>query len=114
MMRRPWIVAAAGLAFLAGCSWSDVIIGEIKSLPPNTSFGYSDGYEAGCKAAISRVGAFGFDRPSAARDETRARAEADYAKGWDDASRRCETTYAGRHPRYVAPAQWNGWGPRGG
>lgn len=113
-MRQRWIGAAASLALLAGCSWSDVLIDEIKSVPPTASFGYSDGYEAGCKNAISRIGSFGFDRPTATRDEQRARSEADYAKGWDDGSGRCENKYAGREPPYVPPAKWNGWGPRGG
>jgi hypothetical protein len=92
---------AIGLAalFLAGCSWSDTLVTEIKSLPSDSSFGYRQGYLAGCKTGISRTGWFGFDKPLASRDEARIDGEPDYRKGWEDGAGNC----AGRYIARVAP-----------
>jgi hypothetical protein len=91
-----WLLAGALVALLAGCSWSDVLVSEMKKLPPDASFGYQQGYEDGCKSGIARTGGIGFDRPKARlRDEARVASEPDYAKAWDEGERQCADRYAG-------------------
>ncbi len=80
---------------LAGCSWSDVLVQETKSVPADASFGYFQGYESGCKTGIAERGGIGFDKPARARDEERAKKEQDYRKGWEDGMRNCAERYAG-------------------
>ena len=104
---RYWWMAAAVFALLGGgCSWSDVLITEIKSVPASSSFGYREGYASGCRSAIERSGGYGFDKPlPVTRDEQRARAERNYASGWDDGAGGCTARYAGRGAPYEAPGR---------
>lgn len=101
-------LTAAGLAagLISGCSWSDALITEIKSVPAASSFGYKEGYESGCKTAIAQDGAWGgFDRPDRTRDEARISREKDYTRGWDEGSANCIARYAGKRPPYEPPAR---------
>ena len=84
------------LAFLAACSWSDVLLEEAKPVPP-ASFGYAQGYSHGCKTGIAQNGGLAFDRPPEVRDEARIKAEADYRAGWEAGQRSC----ADKHSGYV-------------
>ncbi len=90
---------------LAGCSWSDVLIEEIKAAPPGSSFGYQGGYEAGCRTAIAQRGGVGFDRPKAQRDERRVQNEAEYRRGWDQGNGNCANRYAGLLAPYYPPGK---------
>jgi hypothetical protein len=91
--RILWIGLAA---ILGGCSWSDVLVREMKQLPSGTSFGYAQGYEDGCKSGIARTGGVGFDRPmQRRRDDARVTSEPEYAKGWEEGERTCADRYAG-------------------
>ncbi len=90
---------------LAGCSWSDVLVEEIKSAPAGSSFGFQGGYEAGCKTAIAERGGVGFDKPRSQRDERRAQSEADYRRGWDEGNDRCASRYAGLFAPYYPPGK---------
>ena len=91
------------LLVLAGCSWSDVLIAEIKSVPSERSFGYRQGYEAGCKSGIAEKGGIGFDKPRRTRDERRIETEVDYGKGWVEGDTACATRYAGLKAPYYPP-----------
>jgi len=99
-----YAIALAAL-LLASCSWSDVLVAEIKSAPPGSSFGYQAGYEAGCKTAISQQGGWGFDKPAPQRDERRIEGEADYRRGWAEGSGNCARRYAGLRAPYYPPAR---------
>ena len=92
-MRRISVVLAA--LVLGACSWSDVLLEEVKSLPAASSFGYVQGYEAGCKTGIARRGGIGFDKPRAVRDDARVPSEPDYKAGWETGERNCAERYAG-------------------
>jgi hypothetical protein len=99
-----YTIAIAAL-LLAGCSWSDVLIAEVKSVPPGSSFGYQEGYGAGCKSGLAEKGGFGFDKPVLTRDELRIRTEGDYKKGWDDGAAGCSKKYAGMKAPYYPPGR---------
>ncbi len=90
---------------LSGCSWSDVLMTEVKSLPPGSSFGYQEGYEAGCKTAIAERGGLGFDKPRVARDERRLQNEAQYRTGWESGASSCASRYAGMKAPYYPPGR---------
>lgn len=106
-MQGTMMRTAIGLTalFLAGCSWSDVLIAEIKSAPADSSFGYQGGYEAGCKTGIAEKGGLGFDKPAPQRDERRFQGEADYRRGWDQGSGNCASRYAGLFAPYYPPGR---------
>ncbi len=91
--------------WVAGCSWSDVLVEEIKSAPAASSFGYQGGYEAGCKTAIAEKGGVGFDKPRAQRDERRAQDEPEYRRGWDEGNSACANRYARLLAPYYPPGK---------
>src|SRR4051812_5944997 len=80
---------------LGGCSWSDVLLEEADAIPPTVSFGFRQGYLAGCQTGIAQRGGLGFDRPDARRNETRMQTEPDYKAGWEQGEHNCVDRYAG-------------------
>jgi hypothetical protein len=94
-MRRSGILAVLIPLLLAGCSWSDVLLQEMKSAPPNASFGWQQGYKDGCKTGIHNHGGIAFDKPAATRDEERIKTEKDYAAGWAQGERNCSERHRG-------------------
>ena len=91
-MRRAAVLLSL---LLTGCSWSDVLVQEMRALPPNSSFGWKQGYQDGCKTGIANHGGIAFDKPAAARDDARMKSEKDYAAGWAQGERNCSERHTG-------------------
>jgi hypothetical protein len=95
MRRLRALLSTAVLLALAGCSWSDVLLEEMRSLPPDASLAYNQGYAAGCRTAIAENGGIGFDRPRSARDDSRLEPPSQFSEGWQEGLSKCTQRYSG-------------------
>jgi hypothetical protein len=95
MRRLCAFASTAVLLALAGCSWSDVLLQEVRALPPDASLAYNQGYSAGCRTAIAENGGIAFDRPKSARDDSRLEPPSQFSEGWQDGLTKCTERYSG-------------------